>query len=97
MLMSLDTQSWLFLMFFLSAAGFFLGSALHGVMEDDGFGPVGNMTMLVIGALCAGVGVDFTDYRVNDPTTLAVIMICGGFACLTLMAISKAIFYRLGA
>ncbi|MEO0543587.1 MAG: hypothetical protein AAFY99_07185 [Pseudomonadota bacterium] len=97
MLTDLTTQGWLFIGFFLVAGGFFIGSAMDGVLGVDGFGPLGNMSLLVAGSLIVGIGIEYTDFRTNDPTVLAVLMVCGAFFLLGFSVLSKLGLNKLGA
>ncbi|MEL6202159.1 MAG: hypothetical protein AAFR39_07330 [Pseudomonadota bacterium] len=96
MITELTTQGWLFLGFFLAAGGFFIGSAMDGVLGVDGFGPLGNMGLLIAGSLAGGVGVEYTDFRANDPTVLAIIMVSGAFLLLALFVLTKLGLNKLG-
>ncbi|MEO1703157.1 MAG: hypothetical protein AAFR71_14000 [Pseudomonadota bacterium] len=97
MITDLTTQGWLFIGFFLAAGGFFIGSAMDGVLGVDGFGPLGNMSLLVAGSLVGGIGIEYTAYKTNDPTVLAVIMVSGAFVLLGLFVITKLGLNKLGA
>ena len=97
MITELTTQGWLFIGFFLAASGFFVGSAMDGVLGVDGFGPLGNMSLLIAGSLVGGIGVEYTEYKTDDPTVLAVIMVSGAFIFLGFFVLSKLALNKLGA
>ncbi|MEM1377842.1 MAG: hypothetical protein AAGG69_10690 [Pseudomonadota bacterium] len=98
MLLDLSFSDWLFLGPILAAGGFFVGSAMHGVMGTDGFGPLGNMTIMVAGAISFGFGIEYTPYRfVHDPTILAVVMVSGAFVTLAFLVLAKLGLTKLGA
>lgn len=49
MLSSLDTSSLIFAITIVAIFSLMLGMALDGVMQDDGFGPFGNMIVITAG------------------------------------------------
>ncbi|MEL6920129.1 MAG: hypothetical protein AAFO77_03770 [Pseudomonadota bacterium] len=98
MIAELSLEGWMYLGFALAAGGFFIGSAMHGVLGDEGFGPIGNMIVLMLGAIVAGLGIEYTPYRfISDPTTMAVIMVSGAFITLSLLVLFKLGMNKIGA
>jgi uncharacterized membrane protein YeaQ/YmgE (transglycosylase-associated protein family) len=88
MLSSLDTSSLLFAVAFVAIVSLLLGTVLDGVMQDDGFGPFGNMIIITAGFFL-GIfaanrwGIRFTELEVAVATGL-------GGASVTLLALSLA-------
>lgn len=80
----------------LGAAGFFAGLAMDGVLQDDSFGVVGNMVILIVGAL---IGVHFGStvrLPLDALTADAVRGVIGAFICLTALAMIKNMLNRFG-
>ncbi|MAW87914.1 MAG: hypothetical protein CMJ42_15460 [Phyllobacteriaceae bacterium] len=73
---------------------YLFGYALDRIMRSDGFGPAGNMVVLVAGFfgtiyLCNWYGIPFRNIQIAVAAGLG-----GGFALISLAAIAKGIFYR---
>lgn len=97
MITELTVQGWIYIGFILAACGFFIGSAMDGVLGPDGFGPIGNMSVLIAGSLVGGVGIEYTQYKTNDITVLAVVMVTGAFLTLGFLVLTKLGMNKLGA
>lgn len=95
MFAQMDTQTLIFVGFAIAAAAFFIGSAMNGVLEGDGFGVVGNMTILVAGAF---LGLYIADHFLHIPSFAhaenAVAAVSGGFLSLAFLATLKAVLHR---
>lgn len=88
MLSSLDTSSLLFAVAFVTIVSLLLGTVLDGVMQDDGFGPFGNMIVITagffLGILAANRwGIRFSELEIAVATGL-------GGASVALLALSLA-------
>lgn len=90
MLLRLDT-SWL-LMTVASVAvfGFFFGTALDAIMQDDGFGSTGNTLLFTFGFFVAvlaanSYGIDLKDLKLAVGWGLG-----GAFAFISVLALIKA-------
>lgn len=96
MLTDLDTTTLMIAALAIGAAGFFTGLAMDGVMQEDGFGVVGNMAILVAGAL---IGVQYGStirLPLDALTADAVRGVSGAFVCLTALALIKNMLSRFG-
>lgn len=92
----MDTNTLLMLALIIGVAGFFGGLAMNGVLEEDGFGVIGNMMILIAGA---ALGIQFGNaIRLPFEATVAdaVRAIAGAFICLTLLAVTKNVLRRFG-
>lgn len=74
---------------------FMLGMALDALMDEDGFGPVGNMLVMTSGFFVTVTvanqhGIVFRDLAQATATGMV-----GAFACLTVVALLKAALSRL--
>lgn len=95
MLNSLDTQMLVVLFMIVAVGSFFIGSMMHGVLEEDGFGTIGNMGVLIAGAFFGFYAIDIMMYGTNS-VQIAVAGVTGGFMTLALTVISKAVLNKLG-
>lgn len=90
MLSSLDTSSLLFAVAFVAIVSLMLGTVLDGVMQDEGFGPFGNMIIITAGFFF-GIfaanrwGIRFTELEVAVATGLG-----GAFVALFTLSLAKA-------
>lgn len=90
MLSSLDTSSLVFAITIVAIFSLMLGMALDGVMQDDGFGPFGNMIVITVGFFL-GIfaanrwGIRFTELEVAVATGLG-----GAFVALLGLSLAKA-------
>lgn len=80
----------------ITAIAYFMAAATDTIMGRDGFGTIRNMIILIAGA---GIGL-FVAERLRLPAhglpMQALASICGGFACLALLAVLKALANRFG-
>lgn len=95
-MISVDTNTLMVLGLALAACGFFGGLAMNGVLEDDGFGVVGNMVILIAGALIGIYLGGFVRLPLDGMTAEAVRAVSGAFICLTALALLKNFLARLG-
>ncbi len=95
MLNSLDTEMFVALFMVVAVGSFFIGSMMHGVLEEDGFGTIGNMGVLMAGAFFGFYAVDNFFYGTSS-VQVAVAGVSGGFITLALMVISKALLNKFG-
>ena len=81
---------------FMGAGGFFGGVAMNGVLEDDGFGVVGNMLILIAGAFIGMQLGGTVRLPFEAPTADSIRAIAGAFLCLSLLAVVKNVLRRFG-
>jgi hypothetical protein len=87
---------WLALAFAMVAIlAFILGLALDALMDDDGFGPVGNMVLMTGGFFATIVGANYRGISFVDLAQATAAGMVGAFACLSLFALLKAGLARL--
>ena len=92
----MDTDMLVMVTLIIGIAGFFGGLAMNGVLEEDGFGLIGNMLILVAGA---AIGIQFgSAIRLPFESTIAdaVRAVGGAFLCLTALAFAKNLLGRFG-
>lgn len=79
----------------VSVLGYFFGSALHAIMREDGFGPLGN-TILFVGGFFLTIFVA-NSYGINlkDLTQALAWGLGGAFGAVCSFALIKAGFTRL--
>lgn len=92
----MDTSTLMVFGLVLAACGFFGGLAMNGVLEGDGFGVVGNMVILIAGALIGIYLGSAVRLPLEAMTADAVRAVSGGFVCLTTLALLKNLLSRLG-
>ncbi|MCR9121613.1 MAG: hypothetical protein NXH91_05025 [Phyllobacteriaceae bacterium] len=96
MLMNLDATALMIVALMIGAAGFFGGLAMNGVLQEDGFGVLGNMLVLIAGAM---IGVHFgaaIHLPLDSVTADAVRAVTGAFLSLTALALIKNMLGRFG-
>ncbi len=74
---------------------FIFGYALDRIMNEDGFGPTGNMVVMTVGFF---LGIYFANYfgiRFRHLDMGVGAGVAGGFATLTLLMLAKAVLNRL--
>jgi uncharacterized membrane protein YeaQ/YmgE (transglycosylase-associated protein family) len=96
MLNNLDTQTLLVVGLAVAVAAFFVGSAMNAVLENTGFGTVGNMMILIAGAFLGFyLGDNFTSFT-RDTAFIAISGISGGFFFLAALATLKVTLSKFG-
>jgi hypothetical protein len=79
----------------VAIVSFMLGMALDALMDDDGFGPVGNMLVMTAGFFGTIIGANQHGIIFRDLAQATATGMVGAFACLTLVALVKAALSRL--
>ncbi|MEM8540666.1 MAG: hypothetical protein AAGF25_06895 [Pseudomonadota bacterium] len=95
MLNSLDTEMLVVLFMIVAIGSFFIGSMMNGVLEEDGFGTIGNMGVLIAGAFFGFYAIDALLYGTSS-VQIAVAGVTGGFMTLAFTVITKALLNRFG-
>lgn len=72
----------------------FFGSALHAIMRDDGFGPIGNMVLFTAGFFIAIVAVNSWGVNLRDLTRAMATGLGGAFVVIATLAILKGVLAR---
>ena len=91
-----STDTLIFISTIILIFGFFLGHAMNGVLSEEGFGPYGNMGVIVAGFL-GGIylmqhyGFSMRDYRLAVSGGLI-----GSFTLLAGTVLWKNVMHRLG-
>ena len=91
-----DVDTLLIVGLLMGAGGFFGGIAMNGVLEDSGFGVVGNMLILIAGAVVGMKLGAMVPLPFEAPVADAVRAITGAFLCLSLLAVAKNVLRRFG-
>jgi len=79
-----------------TAGGYFIGYAMNGVMQQDGFGVLMNTTILVAGGFLGFYASDRVYLPLDSITATSVLIVSGGFLSLALLALLKGVIRRLG-
>ncbi len=91
-----ETATFLIFLLVGSAGAYFIGVAMNGVMQEDGFGVLFNAMILMAGGF---LGYHISQYF-RPPMSLvsfqAMMVVSGGFMCLALLAVMKNVLRRLG-
>ncbi len=95
MLNSLETEMLVALFMIVAVGSFFIGSMMNGVLEEDGFGTIGNMGVLMAGSFFGFYAIDVLMYGTNS-VQIAVAGVSGGFITLALTVITKALLNKFG-
>jgi hypothetical protein len=72
----------------------FFGSALHAIMRDDGFGPIGNMVLFTAGFFIAIFAANSWGINLRDLTRAVATGMGGAFVIIAALAILKGAFAR---
>jgi uncharacterized membrane protein YeaQ/YmgE (transglycosylase-associated protein family) len=68
----------------------FFGAALHAIMRDDGFGPIGNMIIFTAGFFAAIFLANSWGISLRDLTQAMAIGLSGAFIITAVLALLKA-------
>ena len=96
MIQYLDSDMLLFVLAAICVASYFTAIATDGVLGGDGFGVIGNMLILMTGAIIGLFSLDYVDVPLQGHVAGAVAAISGGFIILTVMSLIKNILSRAG-
>jgi uncharacterized membrane protein YeaQ/YmgE (transglycosylase-associated protein family) len=72
----------------------FFGSALHAIMRDDGFGPIGNMVLFTAGFFIAILVANSWGIHLRDLTRAVATGLGGAFVIIATLAILKGVLVR---
>jgi uncharacterized membrane protein YeaQ/YmgE (transglycosylase-associated protein family) len=72
----------------------FFGSALHAIMREDGFGPIGNMVLFTAGFFIAIVAANSWGINLRDLTRAVATGLSGAFVVIAVLAILKGLLAR---
>ncbi|MEP9373023.1 hypothetical protein [Mesorhizobium sp. KR1-2] len=73
----------------------FFGTALDAIMDDDGFGPVGNMVLFTAGFFAAILAANCRGIAMRDLTFAMATGLAGAFVTIGMLALVKAGMARL--
>ena len=73
----------------------FFGSALHAIMREDGFGPVGNMVLFTAGFFAAIVIANTYGVNLRDLTRAMATGLGGAFISVAVLAALKGALARI--
>ncbi|MEP9399287.1 hypothetical protein [Mesorhizobium sp. KR2-14] len=74
----------------VAVIAFIFGAALDVLMRDDGFGPIGNMTLFTAGFFAAIFAVNCYGIPLRDLTLATATGLCGAFVTIAVLALAKA-------
>ncbi len=92
----IDTNTGIFLITVVSICGFFLGHAMDGVLENEGFGPYGNMVIILAGFVGGVLVMRYFGFSIKDFRVGVTGGLLGSFAMLVSMVLTKNVMHRLG-
>ena len=95
MLWNLDTYWLMLAIATVGVVAFIFGSALHALMDEDGFGPFGNMLIITGGFFLAILAANYRGIALNDLTMACVVGLIGSFVSLASLALLKAGLQRI--
>lgn len=94
MLWNLET-SWLMMaVASVIVMALFFGSALHAIMRDDGFGPIGNMVLFIAGFFAAILIANTYGINLRDLTQAMATGLVGAFVIIAVLAVLKGVLGR---
>ncbi|MDP3899302.1 MAG: hypothetical protein Q8Q62_21715 [Mesorhizobium sp.] len=79
----------------VSIFGFMLGTALDGLMGEDGFGAAGNMLIITSGFFLAVYLANSWGVRLNDLTMAVGTGLGGAFVVMLVLALAKGVLGRI--
>ncbi|PZO77666.1 MAG: hypothetical protein DI629_14070 [Mesorhizobium amorphae] len=74
---------------------FFFGTALHGIMGEDGFGPMGNMVLITLGFFVSIIAANSYGIPLRNVTWAVGTGLGGAFGLVAVLALLKAGIARL--
>ncbi len=96
MFAQMDAQTLVAITFAIAAASYFLGAAMDGVLQGDGFGTLGNMVVLMAGSFIGLRLSPMIDLPLDLTVAKAVCTVSGGFIVLAFLAMAKGVLARFG-
>lgn len=72
----------------------FFGSALHAILRDDGFGPIGNMVLFTAGFFAAILIANTYGINLRDLTQAMATGLGGAFVIIAVLAVLKGVLDR---
>ncbi|MCO5162230.1 MAG: hypothetical protein M9939_13920 [Mesorhizobium sp.] len=90
MLSNLDTSSLIFAIAFVAIVSLMLGMVLDGAMQDDGFGPFGNMVVITAGFFLGIFAANRWGVRFGELEPAIATGLAGAFITLFILSLAKA-------
>ena len=91
-----DMAMFLFLALISSAGAYFVGFAMNGVLEEDGFGVFLNTLILIAGGFLGFHATRYVHLPIPTTSMQAMLVVSGAFLSLALLAIMKNVARRTG-
>lgn len=91
-----DTMTFILFVLAGAAGAYFIGYAMDGVMQEDGFGILMNTTILMTGGFLGFYASERIYLPISIVTMKSVMVVSGGFLSLALLAVAKGVLRRLG-
>jgi hypothetical protein len=95
MLWNLDAFWLMMAIGIVSVVAFMFGHALHALMDDDGFGPYGNMIIITTGFFIAILAANYQGVKFHDLKLASIVGLAGSFLSLASLALLKAGLQRI--
>lgn len=92
----MDAQTLLVVTFAIAVSGYFLGAAMDGVLQGDGFGTIGNMVILMAGAFIGLRVGPMIELPLEPAVAQGVSAVSGAFIVLAVLATIKGVLARFG-
>jgi len=79
----------------VSVVAFMFGHGLHALMDEDGFGPFGNMIIIAAGFFIAILTANYQGIRFDTLSLAVIVGMAGSFGALATLALLKAGLQRI--
>lgn len=95
MFLPVDTNTQIYLFVVVAVLAFFLATAMDSVLGVDGFGVIGNQTIIISGFYLGWFVARRYHFPLSDFDNVVVSGLVGAFVMLTLLSIIKAVLSRM--
>jgi hypothetical protein len=92
----LDTDTLIFILTLITICCFFLGHAMHNILEDEGYGPYGNSTVMFAGFIAGLYATRYLGYSMRDFRLASSGGLIGAFTLLAFLVLWRNILRRFG-
>jgi hypothetical protein len=90
----LNTDTLIFILVLIAICCFFLGHAMHNILDDDGYGAYGNMAVMWVGFMLGLYATSYLGYNMRDYRLAALGGVTGAFSLLGVFVLTRSVFRR---
>jgi uncharacterized membrane protein YeaQ/YmgE (transglycosylase-associated protein family) len=92
----LNTDTTIFVLTLITICCFFLGHAMDNILNEEGYGPYGNMAVMWVGFLAGLYVMSHLGYNMRDYRLASMGGLIGSFSVLAVLVFSRNLLRRFG-